>query len=73
MTIQFKHTMQEDLSAPDANYEPETQEIEVGEGYTFSDWLNDHDVRHEEENGTYYVLVDDLNSEERTGEAYMLI
>ena len=65
--------MNEDLSAPNNNYEPEIQEIEVGEGYTFEDWLSDHDVKTDLKNNTYYVLSDEFGSEERTGETFLLI
>ena len=70
LKINYKWTPKESDSLPNGNYNAETDFIEVENGYTFSDWLDDNDAPHEKENDTYYILDDDGN---RTGEAFLLI
>lgn len=71
-TINFKWTSNEDYNVPNNNYSEETQTLEFGESYDFSDYLTDNGVNFEfdEESNKYYVLDE---CDERTGEVYWVI
>ncbi len=69
MTIKFTWAANKNWAMYDNSMNKEVQSIEVEEGYTFEDYLNDNDVDFEEENGTYYVI----EFGERTGEAFMVL
>jgi hypothetical protein len=71
--ITFTHTMNYDLGEQNCGFEQEKDFIVVGEGYTFSDWLQDHNVRFNQDDDIYFILDNDLSTETRTGEAYNVI
>lgn len=74
--ITFVHADHFDLGTSDCGFDQQKNFIIVGDGYTFEDWMSDHDVRFNQDSNdadTYFVLDDDLSSEVRTGEAYRVL
>lgn len=59
--ITYRITGNYDESIPDNNFEPGTESIVCGEGYTFGDYLNDRldNIVNEETGGTYCAREDD--------------
>lgn len=62
--ISFKWALNEDQLSSS-----EMQEITVGSGYTFADFLQDRNVSFEQSENTFYVLDD---FKEKTGEVYIV-
>lgn len=74
--VTFIHADKFDQGSPNQGFDQQRDFVVLGNGYTFDDWLSDHDIRFNQDMDdcdTYFVIDNDLSAETRTGEAYRII